>query len=204
MSMIAGQVRKFREDDEERIPLDRIPTGKTVKIDLYGDNEVEYFTPQESTHYWRAAAWLGLPARMWRCGDPGCICMTDEARWEIRKQEISEADAFAIRDLLVTKAAVRADELFEGHDWLKIKVVEGISGNSWPSLEFDGTVALTPDVVTKKFGRGFHRWYVQSVDIDDAEDVFPNLDEALIRAAARALERKLRDKVYALNLNEGA
>lgn len=204
MSMIAGQVRKFREDDEERIPLGWIPTGKTVKIDLYGDNEVEYFTPQESTHWWRAAAWIGLPSKMWRSGDPGWIHMTDEIRWEIRKQEISEADAFAIRDLLLTKAAARADDLFEGHGWLKIKMVVAVDGRSWPSLEFDGTVALTPDVVTKKIGRGFTRWYVQSVDIDDAEDVFPNLDDALIRAASRALERRLRDKVYALNLDESA
>ena len=201
MDMIAGQIRKFR-DDEDYVPLTHKAQTKTTMIDFYGDNEPEWFTQKDARSYWKASAWLGLPATMWRTRDPGLIRMTEECRTTLRKLEITDRDAFAMRDLLTTKADVRADNLFEGHDWLTIKYDKAVFGETNPGLIFGGTVALTPDVNTKKFGRGFVTWCVQSIDVDDREDTFPNLDDALIRAATRAFEKQLHDKSYRLGLDD--
>lgn len=199
MSMIDGQIRKFRDD--EYVPLGHIPPTATVRIDFYGDDEPEYFTPAEATSYWKACAWLGLSkATMWNSRDPGLIHMTDQCMSLLRKQEIGKHDLFAIRDLLTTKAAVRADSLFEGHDWLKIKREEGIQEELNPGLVFQEMVSVTPDVRTEKFARGCVIWEVQSIDMDDLVDRLPNLDDALIRAATRALKRQLLDQKYALEL----
>lgn len=52
-------------------------------------------------------------------------------------------------------------------------------------------IAVTPEVVTA-LGRVAAKWHVQSSDVDDRLDEFPSLDEALIRAATRAFERRIR------------
>ena len=63
---------------------------------------------------------------------------------------------------------------------LHSRSVRGDELNSRSSTQIFGKVATHPLVA---------KWYVQSVDVDDREDEFLSLDEALIRAATRACER---------------
>ena len=68
----------------------------------------------------------------------------------------------------------------------------GKQNESEPSLLVDN-IAITPEIFTA-LGQVAARWQVQSVDVDDRIDECLSLDEALISAATRAFERRIRER----------
>jgi len=159
-----------------------------TQIALYNE-QPGTMTREEAISHWKACAWLRIPCRMWQSGDR-MIKMTDKIARNVRTQELTDEDKRVIAQLLCHKAAARSWTLLEDFDFIKVSVEYGKANESEPSLMVDN-IAVTPEVVTA-LGRVAAKWHVQSSDVDDRLDEFPSLDEALIRAATRAFERRIR------------
>ena len=145
-------------------------------------------TEEAALSHWKACAWLRIPCRIWRVFGPGWVKMTDEiARTTFSKQELTYEDKRVIAQLLCHKADARSWTLMENLDFIKLSVDYGKPHESEPSLLVNN-IAVTPEILTG-LGQLVAKWYVQSVDVDDREDEFLSLDEALIRAATRECER---------------
>jgi hypothetical protein len=154
------------------------------------NEEPETLTREEALSYWKACAWLRIPCRMWQAG--ARVKMTDKIARNVRTQELTSEDRRVIGQLLCHNADARSWTLLDGFAFIN---VSGKPHEAEPSLMVDA-IAVTPEVVTA-FGRVAARWHVQSVDIDDRQDECLSLDEALIRATTRAIERKIRERARA-------
>lgn len=163
-----------------------------TQIALYNE-EPGTLTREEALSYWKASAWLRIPCRMWQAG--ARVKMTDEIARNVRKQELTYEDKRVIAQLLCHKADARSWTLMENLDFIKLSVDYGKPRESEPSLLVNN-IAVTPEILTG-LGQVVAKWYVQSVDVDDREDEFLSLDEALIRAATRACERYIRESAAA-------
>jgi hypothetical protein len=160
-----------------------------TQIAMYNE-ELETLTREEALSYWKACAWLRIPCRMWQAG--ARVKMTDKIARNVRTEELTDKDKRIIAQLLCHKADARSWTILEDFDFIKVSVDYGKPNESEPSLLVD-KIAVTPDIFTA-LGQVAARWQVQSVDVDDRLDEFLSLDEALIRAATRAFERRIRER----------
>lgn len=157
---------------------------KPYRIQLFDDEPV-LATRQEMLDQQQACAIANVPFRSWAIGDPGWITMDAERRIFFLKKPWSENAKREACKLLSHQAQGRAWTILEG--WPLKTVVEYAPQ---PSMNIE-TVGVTP-IIMEGFGRrAMIRWSVQSVDIDDQDEEFSNLDKAIIRASVRALEAKL-------------
>jgi hypothetical protein len=159
------------------------------QIALYNE-EPETLTREEALSYWKACAWLRIPCRMWQAG--ARVKMTDKIARNVRTEELTNKDKRIIAQLLCHKADARSWTIFEDFDFIRVSVDYGKPNESEPSLLVDN-IAVTPEIFTA-LGQVAARWQVQSVDVDDRLDELLSMDEALISAATRAFERRIREK----------
>jgi hypothetical protein len=118
--------------------------------------------------------------------------MTDKIARNVRTEELTNKDKRIIAQLLCHKADARSWTIFEDFDFIRVSVDYGKPNESEPSLLVDN-IAVTPEIFTA-LGQVAARWQVQSVDVDDRLDELLSMDEALISAATRAFERRIREK----------
>jgi hypothetical protein len=168
-----------------------------TQIALYNE-EPETLPREEALSYWKACAWLRIPCRIWQSGKR--TEMTDAIARNVRTQELTYEDRRVIAQLLCHNADARSWTILEGFDFIKVSVDYGKPNESEPSLLVDN-IAVTPEIFTA-LGQVAARWQVQSVDVDDRLDELLSMDEALISAATRAFERRIRQKKLMRDGNE--
>jgi hypothetical protein len=103
-----------------------------------------------------------------------------DERGELERREICE--------LVCQECEVKADNMLADFPF-KVSITYR-DEHQEASVQVDN-LSICPEVTGAAFGRAVVKWHVMSIDIDDQQDEFVQMEKAIVCAASRATERKL-------------